>query len=1022
MFRLFLKIALRSLFYYKGLNLVLLAACALACAVIAGAFVSQTSLERSLSRRVCEAFGEGEFLAASPRANLKAAFFKSPLLILQKSGVAISGGNSRGVQICAVGENFAEFAPEKSEPLKLESGEVAVNRALAKSLNLKAGSSLRLVFFPQSSASLDFAFASASPKPNVKSFKVARILSAGEFGNLNFSPTQAAPENVFFNLRDFCALSGEAGANFALLKSGEISTGEISASEPSMADFNLTLDGGALKSKSWFLPGFLEMEIFDESLSRTLSWFISDFKMGENSAHFGFALADDSVERGRVKINSELARELGAKPGDKIELGFYVTDEFGNFKFRRESFELSEIYPMQKALSLKPLMAHFEGLSDADSCGEWKSKVPIDFNLVKDSDKAYWSKYSYSPKILLSLSDARKIFLNSKAASSAALVRDRGAFFSALGKLQPADLGISLSSPKRDYLQNALSGVDFSGIFFGLSFFIIVSALILIALAVSLSLSSRAGEAAELARVGFRRREIMGVYFFEFAGIALAGTLLGALAGLAYGAIIAEALNGVWSGISAGADIEFDFALSDLILAFLISFIAAAASIYFSVRKFAEVGANVKFALNLKSKARVAFVFLTGCAVLFLLALNGAKTLPLSARAILSLTCFLLAGFALWKGFLLFRVRFGSLAGAALTSFGRRAGALFSVFAMSALGLYLLMIVGLNNFSAKNLNLNSSGSGGYEYFIETAIPASNLASAAGEGGAAAMLCAKVFESAQANCLNLNRVKNPRVLGLDAEVLEKRRAFTFDSRMPEFKEASWRLLDSELEGGEIPAFIDSASLTWSLKGKLGDVLEYSHGGKLLRFKIVATLAPSVFQGSLLVSSKKFSEAFADVGGCGVFLAEKMPPRRLEGIFSPYYPSISTCRERLDLFNGLQNSYLKIFLQLGALGMALGFFACGLLSLGDAKSLRCELNFLSACGWRRGDISNFMALQYALAVFLAALAAALGAIFVVDFSAKFAGLISIVFIPPCLVFALCKLSFRFGFKLLGIRELS
>ena len=71
---------------------------------------------------------------------------------------------------------------------------------------------------------------------------------------------------------------------------------------------------------------------------------------------------------------------------------------------------------MQKALSLKPLMAHCEGLSDADSCGEWKSKVPIDFNLVKDSDKAYWSKYSYSPKILLSLSDARKIFLNSKAA------------------------------------------------------------------------------------------------------------------------------------------------------------------------------------------------------------------------------------------------------------------------------------------------------------------------------------------------------------------------------------------------------------------------------------------------------------------------------------------------------------------------------------------------------------------------------------------------------------------------------
>lgn len=1022
MFRLYLKIALRSLFYYKGLNLVLFAACALACAVIAGAFVSQTSLEHSLSRRVCEAFGGGEFLAASPRANLRSDFFKSPLLILQKSGVAIFDGNSRGVQICAVGENFSDFAPEKSEPLNLKSGELAVNFALAKSLNLKRGDSIRLVFFPSSSAPLDFAFASASLKPAVKSFKVARILSPGEFGNLSFSPTQAAPENVFFNLMDFCELSGESGANFALLKNGEISIGEISTKSPSMGDFNLTLEGSVLKSKSWFLPDFLEGEIFDESLSRTLSWFISDFKMGENSAHFGFALADNSVGGGKVKINSDLARELGAKLGDKIELGFYVTDEFGNFKFRRESFEVSEIYPMQKALSLKPLMAHFEGLSDADSCGEWKSKIPIDFDLVKESDKSYWSKYSYSPKVLLSLSDARRIFLDSKAASSGAFVKDAEGFFSALKKLSPSDLGISLADAKREFLQNAVSGVDFSGIFFGLSFFIIVSALMLVKLAVSLSLNARAGELAELAKMGFRRGDITNIYFFEFVSLALAGTLLGAFAGLLYGAIIAEALNGVWSGISVGADIEFKFAASDLIFAFLITFVAATASIYFSVRKLARVGANAKFASSLKSKSRIAFEVLSICAMFSLIALNAFSSLPLSARALLSLLCFLLAGFALWNGFLLLRPRLTSIVGAALVSAGRRAKTLFSVFAMSSLGLYLLMIVGLNNFSAKNLDLKSSGSGGYKYLVETAIPLSNLADSGGEGGAFSILCAKVFESAQANCLNLNRVKNPRILGLDAEILDARKAFTFDSCLPEFESASWELLDSKLDGGEIPAFIDSASLLWSLKGKLGDVLEYSHGGRVLRFKIVATLAPSVFQGSLMISSKNFSKAFADVGGGKFFLADDMPLRRLEGIFSPYYPSISTCRERLDSFNALQNSYLKIFLQLGLLGMALGFFACALLALGDAKSSHGELNFLNACGWRGGDIAGFMALQYALAVFLAALAASVGAFFVVDFSAKFAELVLIVFVSPCLVFLLSLFAFRFGFKLLGIRELS
>ncbi len=1015
MFRLFLKIALRSLFYYKGLNLVLLVACALSCAVIAGAFVSQTSLEYSLSKRVCEAFGGGEFLALSPRANLKADFFNSPLLILQKSAVAISGGKSRGVKICAVGENFAEYAQEKSEPLNLKSGEVAINRALAKSLDLKLGSSLRLAFFPLSSASLDFAFGEADARPRLRQFKVARILSASEFGNLSFSPTQAAPENVFFNLDDFCKLSGESGANFALLKSGEISLSALS-----LDDFNLSLNEGVLKSKSWFLPEFLEGEVFDKSLSRTLSWFVSDFKLKENFAHFGFALADESVELGKVKINSELAKELGAELGDKIELGFYVTDEFGSFKFKRESFEVSEIYPMQKALSLRPLMAHFEGLSDADSCVEWKSKLPIDFDLVKDSDKVYWSKYSYSPKVLLSLSDARRIFLDSKPASSSALVKDSADFFNSLKKLSPSDLGISLEKAKGMYLQNAVSGVDFSGIFFGLSFFIIVSALMLIGLAVSLSLNSRAGEVAELARIGFRKRDTICIYFFEFAGLALVGSLIGAFVGLAYGAIIAKALNGVWAGISAGADVEFNFAFSDLIFAFSISLTAALTSIYFSVRRLSKPGANLKFSLGLKSNLRLAFEIFSTCALAFLICLNACKALPLSVRATLSLFSFLLAGFALWNGFLLLKSHFSSIAGAAFLSFRRRSKALFSVFAMSALGLYLLMIVGLNNFSAKNLDLNSSGSGGYKYFIETSIPLSNLTLPS--VGSNAILEAKVFESAQANCLNLNRVKNPRILGLDAGVLEARKAFTFDSCLPEFESASWKLLDSGLDGGEIPAFIDSASLLWSLKGKLGDVLEYSHGGKVLRFKIIATLAPSVFQGSLIISSKEFSKAFAEVGGSKVFLASDMPLRSLEGLFSAYYPAISTCRERLDLFNALQNSYLKIFLQLGILGMSLGFFACALLALGDAKSSSRELNFLNACGWRTGEISNFMALQYSLAVLLAALSAALGAIFVVDFSEKFVGIVSIVILSPGLVFLLSKLAFRFAFKFIGVRELN
>ena len=112
----------------------------------------------------------------------------------------------------------------------------------------------------------------------------------------------------------------------------------------------------------------------------------------------------------------------------------------------------------------------------------------------------------------------------------------------------PINRGLQFQIFHRNQSRAANKSVDFSTLFLGLGFFIILSAFILLILVVSTFYESKKDQVMTLYSIGFANREIEKMLFLESGLIAVTGALLGAFAGGLFNIIIIRALNSVWLG------------------------------------------------------------------------------------------------------------------------------------------------------------------------------------------------------------------------------------------------------------------------------------------------------------------------------------------------------------------------------------------------------------------------------------------------------------------------------------------
>jgi ABC-type antimicrobial peptide transport system permease subunit len=223
------------------------------------------------------------------------------------------------------------------------------------------------------------------------------------------------------------------------------------------------------------------------------------------------------------------------------------------------------------------------------------------------------------------------------------------------------------------------------------------------------------------------------------------------------------------------------------------------------------------------------------------------------------------------------------------------------------------------------------------------------------------------EGDDASCLNLNRIAQPAVLGVDPENLQGR--FSFASTLKELKEEPWLMLDNDFSDGTIPAIADQTVIQWGLGMKVGDILLYQNEmGDTLRLKLIAGTTPSIFQGYVIISNKHFLQNYPTNSGSNLFLVngnsanEKSIEEELQSVFRDYGWEMESTAKRLVEFYSVTNTYLSIFLALGALGLILGTIGLAVILARTILERRREIAVMQAVGFLSSSIFRTLVNEY------------------------------------------------------------
>jgi ABC-type lipoprotein release transport system permease subunit len=310
-----------------------------------------------------------------------------------------------------------------------------------------------------------------------------------------------------------------------------------------------------------------------------------------------------------------------------------------------------------------------------------------------------------------------------------------------------------------------------------------------------------------------------------------------------------------------------------------------------------------------------------------------------------------------------------------LGSISRRPGRSLATVAIIACATFILAAVGANRRDDQSQALSrSSGTGGFALVAESSLPVTRdlnspkTLTAMGLVGDknVGVVPLRLHEGDRADCLNLNRARQPRLLGVDPGELDSRNAFQFVEVLPG-RRANWACLDGHLKGGDIPAVVDE-NTTWSLGKKLGDHVEYVDAhGRVVQLRLVGVIVNSVLQGNVMISAENFSACFPSEG-YRFFLIDTNRGRQGEVAaaftrqMSNFGMSVVQARDRMSELDAVENSYLDIFTLLGGLGMALGSVGLAAVVMRNVLERRGELAVLQAVGFAKGRIRGMVMIEH------------------------------------------------------------
>jgi ABC-type antimicrobial peptide transport system permease subunit len=154
-----------------------------------------------------------------------------------------------------------------------------------------------------------------------------------------------------------------------------------------------------------------------------------------------------------------------------------------------------------------------------------------------------------------------------------------------LANLKPEELGLRFEPVREQALTAAEESQDFGGLFLGFSFFLIVAALLLMAMLFQFGLEQRIEEVGTLLALGFTPKQVRRLLLGEVVALAFAGGVLGALGGISYARAMLYGLTTIWRDAVGASALNFQMTPQTLVLGLLASTTVCATTIWLSLRK-----------------------------------------------------------------------------------------------------------------------------------------------------------------------------------------------------------------------------------------------------------------------------------------------------------------------------------------------------------------------------------------------------------------------------------------------------